>query len=642
MAQQLAGVLPSYTNSLPKLHATAAPRPGDMIDLRLLVLCPHLQDPNFVTLRTIMDHVGMRYDVLTTATADLHADRLWQDTYARYQGIILSTGYFTASGSGSGSGSGSSDWYDPLGDDAWHALHEYQARFGIRLASFSGVPRIPVTTNAVVVHAAPGRTNAPLELGLTDAGQQVFWYLQGDCQIPIYDTPETPAVGVTPLTVASVPLLVGTDGLTYGAIWTTGEGCQYLALTLGHSPCALHSLLLGYGVLNWVTCGLFLGQRKVSLNIQIDDIFTCNQLWNERTGSSEDGRIYRLADGDIDAAVQWLNRVQRRRNSGRFTLNFAYNGAAATPIPVDKAAVDTFVAHRRRFGWINHGYTHLLLDNASYAGSLQEIQRNQEAARLLDLTPNDPDCMVTADMSGLCNPSYLAAAAESGIRFLVCDTSHPEWNNPAPNQPLVSSVEPAITLIPRHPNNLFYNVATPEAWVQQYNLIYRGFWGRDLSYEEIVDAEARQILHYLCAADWDPLMFHQANLAAYDGTHSLLSDLLDAVLDSYNLYYGDVPILCPSMRTIGEMMVQRAIYNQARINASLIVGSGLILVSDRDVEVPLTGVRVPGAGVQYAEQYGGQTLASVALKAHTPRSVPIGDWGVGSFDWQIGEHRGQR
>ena len=237
----------------------------------------------------------------TTATADLHADRLWRSTYARYQGIILSTGYFTASGSGSGSGS--SDWYDPS------ATTRGMRCTSIRRASASGWHRSPAYLGSQLLPtlwsstAAPDRTNAPLELGLTDAGQQVFWYLQGDCRIPIYDTPETPAVGVTPLTVASVPLLVGTDGLTYGAIWTTGEGCQYLALTLGHSPRALHSLLLGYGVLNWVTCGLFLGQRKVSLNIQIDDIFTCNQLWNERTGSSEDGQSYRLADGDIDAAV---------------------------------------------------------------------------------------------------------------------------------------------------------------------------------------------------------------------------------------------------------------------------------------------------------------------------------------------------
>jgi hypothetical protein len=243
--------------------------------------------------------------------------------------------------------------------------------------------------------------------------------------------------------------------------------------------------------------------------------------------------------------------------------------------------------------------------------------------------------MVTANASGLANPSYLAAAVECGIRFLVCDTSHPGWNNPAPNQPIVSALQPAITVIPRHPNNLFYNVASPAAWVDRYNRVYRAFWGRDLSYQEVVDAEAAQVFHYLCACDWDPLMFHQANLAAYDGTHSLLSDLLDAVLDSYNRYYGEMPIRCLSMGTIGEMMARRAAYNQAHIDASLVVGSGLILLSDRDVEVPLTGVRnarpEDHPSAEHDEQYGGQVMTTLFLQAHTVRWLPISDLVGGEF-----------
>lgn len=646
MAHQPGSVLPTFTRNATGPQVKSGPRPGDTIDMRLLVLCPEVQDPNFVTLRMIMDYIGMRYDVLAARTADLRSDHLWQGAHARYQAIVLTTGYFAAPDTGPDAAPG--DWYDPLDDSAWAALHSFQARFGIRLASFCGIPRLPITTNAVVVHDGAGMTDSPLELTLTDAGRQVFWYLAGDCRIPVYDAA---AVSVTPLTVASAPLLEGADGLPYGAIWSTGEGCEYLALTVNHSPRALHSLLLGYGVLNWVTRGLFLGQRTVSLNLQIDDIFTSNLLWNEHAQTDAAGEvprdtsgpIYRLSAGDVDAAVHWLNRVQGERNSRGLTLNFAFNGAAAAPIPVDKAAVAAFVAHRRRFGWINHGYTHRLLDDAGYAECILEIQHNQETAGTLDLMPYAGDCMVTANASGLANPSYLAAAVACGIRFLVCDTSHPGWNNPAPNQPIVSAIQPAITLIPRHPNNLFYNVAAPEAWVQQYNQLYRAFWGRNLSYQEIVDAEAAQIFHYLCAGDWDPLMFHQANLAAYDGTHSLLSDLLDAVLASYNRYYGAMPICSLGMPTIGEMMARRAAYNQARIDASLVIGSGLFLLSDRDVEVPLTGVRIcsqdgaphgaPGesSGKGSSELYGGQHLATLALKANTARSLPIWDLVGGDY-----------
>jgi glycine cleavage system pyridoxal-binding protein P len=116
-------------------------------------------------------------------------------------------------------------------------------------------------------------------------------------------------------------------------------------------------------------------------------------------------------------------------------------------------------------------------------------------------------------------------------------------------------------------------------------------------------------------------MFHQPNLHAYDGEHSLLSDLFDAVLAQYNEFFGDVPLLSLSMRTIGERMMKRARYDQTRIDASLVIGSGLILVADRDIDAPLTGVRMYGAD----EQYGGQTIASVALKADVVRSIPMAD-----------------
>jgi hypothetical protein len=373
---------------------------------------------------------------------------------------------------------------------------------------------------------------------------------------------------------------------------------------------------------------VFLGQRKVTLSVQVDDIFTSNQLWQGANGDGQ-ARIYRLSAVDVKVLVAWLNRVQKQHNTHTLTLHFAFNGAAATPVPADRVAVEAFIAHRHRFYWINHGYTHLLLDEASRSESLEEIQRNQESARILDLAPYEPDCMVTADMSGLANPAFLGAAAECGIRFLVSDTSRRGWGNPSANTGIKSDVEPSITMIPRHPNNLFYDVTTPQEWCEQYNQAYRAIWQRDLSISEIIGVEARQLLQYLLLGDRDPLMFHQANLCAYDDTHSLLTDLLDEVLFIYNEYCGHVPIVGTSMRTIGEMMIQRANYDQARIDACLVVGGGLVLISDRDVEVPVTGVQIHGNG----EEYGGQASSTVALKAGVIRSIPAANLASQSSGW---------
>ena len=593
------------------MQANTGPRIGDMIDLKLLVLCPDRQDPNCAALCRIMDYIGMRYDVLATSEANLSQDQLWQGTHARYQGVVLTTGYFAEWNSAL------SDWYDPLAEEEWNALHTYQARFGIRLATFCGIPRVSATTNALMIHEPASTEEAPLVLSLTDAGRQLFWYLNTDSRIPVH---AVTAIAVTPMTIASIPLLEGADSQTYGALWTTRDGCEYLALTIGHSAAADHTLLLGYGILNWVTRGVFIGQRKVTLSVQIDDVFTSNHLW-QSDDAGQEGQIYRLGAADIDALVRWLDQMQKQRNARTTTFNFAFNGAAVTPVPANQAALDAFVAHRHRFRWINHGYTHLLLNEAHHAQSLDEIQRNHETARQLDLVPYEADCMVTADMSGLTNPAFLSAAAASGVRFLVCDTSRPGWNNPAPNTAIQSAVEPSITIIPRHPNNLFYDVATPAAWIEQYNQVYRTFWQRDLSIAEIIKAEAKQILHYLLLADWDPLMFHQANLHAYENMHSLLSLLLDEVISMYNELCSDVPVLNLSMRTIGDMMVRQARCNAATINASLIVGSGLILVADRDLSLPLTGVRIHGGD----EKYGGQLHPTLSLKADMVRSIPAAD-----------------
>jgi hypothetical protein len=75
--------------------------------------------------------------------------------------------------------------------------------------------------------------------------------------------------------------------------------------------------------------------------------------------------------------------------------------------------------------------------------------------------------------------------------------------------------------VPRHPTSIFYDVATPATETDEYNTIYRAYYGRDLSYEEVLDKDSEFGLFYLLQGDIDPLMFHQANLKNYGGGRSL-------------------------------------------------------------------------------------------------------------------------
>jgi hypothetical protein len=178
-------------------------------------------------------------------------------------------------------------------------------------------------------------------------------------------------------------------------------------------------------------------------------------------------------------------------------------------------------------------------------------------------------------------------------------------------------LEPSILVIPRYANNLGYDVSTPEEWADQYNDRYKDAWGRDLSYEEILDKESELLLILLLNGDIDPWMFHQANLRAYDGTHTLIGDLIDRTLEKYNALY-DLPILSPTQDEIGRRMIRRTRYNEAGVTASILPGDRVRLRAEQAAKVPVTGLRTPDA-----ERYGGQYISYVNLDAGESVTIPL-------------------
>jgi hypothetical protein len=415
--------------------------------------------------------------------------------------------------------------------------------------------------------------------------------------------------------------LVAPDGLVACAIRVHADGREGLALTMAHDEDLPHTLLLGYGLVVWVTRGIFLGQRRTHLSIEVDDIFGATQLWDVERQSVSSGPIYRLTSRDIHTVLSWLDHVRRcQPNAANLELDLAFNGGAANA--ENDPLVGYLLKNRERFRWLNHTFSHQLLNDTSFVASVREIQRNQGMAEELALQRYDADSVVTPDLSGLTNTQFMRAAREGRVRFLVSDTSRPGWDNPTFNTGIISPLEPEVLIVPRHPTNLFYNVSLPEEWVAEYNLRYRSYWQRDLTYDEILDEESEAIFGYLRRGDIDPLMFHQANLRTYDGRHSLLSDLMDCVLAKYNAAFGDVPICCLSLHDIGEAMAARAAYENAAIQAALVVGSGLVLATDRDVVIPITGVRVR----ESSEWYGSQYLSLLALPAPEGRTVKLSQW----------------
>jgi hypothetical protein len=105
-------------------------------------------------------------------------------------------------------------------------------------------------------------------------------------------------------------------------------------------------------------------------------------------------------------------------------------------------------------------------------------------------------------------------------------------------------------------------------------------------------------------------MFHEANLRAYDGIHTLLGDLLDRTLDRYGQIFT-LPVRSPTLAALGEWTKNRMKYNAAGIRCSFTPAQGtLTITATRATVVPVTGLCTASA-----ENYGGQCISHIALQA---------------------------
>jgi hypothetical protein len=151
-------------------------------------------------------------------------------------------------------------------------------------------------------------------------------------------------------------------------------------------------------------------------------------------------------------------------------------------------------------------------------------------------------------------------------------------------------------------------------WVAEYNCIYPQL-GYD--YAQIIDNISDSFIVNMLKGNMDPEMFHQPNLNAYDGTHTLLTDLLDATFAKYDSMMT-LPILSPTQDAMGAAMAARAQYDAAGVTATLIPHQRISITAQHAATVPVTGL--PTAA---AETYGGQPISHVSVGAGQTVTLPL-------------------
>ena len=122
------------------------------------------------------------------------------------------------------------------------------------------------------------------------------------------------------------------------AIYTPGNGQEILSQTFDSNQYLNHNLVLAYGLLNWVTKGVFLGDYHVYAAAQVDDFFINDAEWvpgtsctnpttHDRTVSDDPSLpTFRLKAADMTALVAWQNSLQSDPLLQGFKLTMAFNG----------------------------------------------------------------------------------------------------------------------------------------------------------------------------------------------------------------------------------------------------------------------------------------------------------------------------
>ena len=614
LTQPLEPILTPVTKTLKGLRSLLT----NSREMKLLVLTANGTEPSFAAIRSILDQIGVPYDpVVLTETAG-KLPRLERFLKGNYQGIILATGNLVTCTT--------TPCSIALPEAGWKQLDEYAVQYGVRTLAYYTFPdpRYGITWSGA---AQVGGTASFLP-----ASAQAFPDLTRSAPLPIkdaylYTAIPSPGAGETTTPILSM------NGQALGALHKKADGREYLALTFDNSPHLTHSIALGYGLVNWVTKGLFIGSRKFYFSPQIDDLLIGSDLYDATdpkcrpSGFQLDPTVdpsascpsIRTTGEDLDIVKAWQDSASSLSN-GRIKVTMAYNGFGITPDanpPVPDSLANAASRHRSNFFWVTHTYDHENLDcfqpvpnsgvcsPATYAQSNLELTLNQNIGSQLGLV-EDRRSIVTPNLSGLNNPNFLAAAAQNGIRYMVSDSSQLGPNFPH-NTAVWSPIRSSILLIPRRPTNIFYNVYTPEVGVPgsatgEYNYFYGPngisrvggpggppFFNVDQTYAQIVDREAELIVRNMLRGEVFPLMLHQANLVAYDGQHSLFSDLGDAVLSKLRAI-SPLPITSLDQSSIAEIALDRMAFNNSGVSATLNPGVSIVLSASKSAKVPITGL----------------------------------------------------
>jgi hypothetical protein len=547
------------------------------------------------------------------------------------------------------------------------ALESFEQTFSVREVDGYVYPNARVGLNPLVY---AGSLDGDTARATTSAKADVFRYLNGPMPFEPKDPtfsksygylttplPDDPTTGAhfEPYLTAPIPGTL-TPQYTLAGVYRK-SGREQLVINFAYDYNQPHYHVMAHGIVDWVTRGVHLGYWRNYFSMHIDDVFNKNWQWSDmgkctpgegdcRAGSLPPTPIRMIPD-DVTNAVSW-------EQQNNYKLDFLLNGAGSDQAPQPDALTTALLANKGHFWWLNHTYSHQFLGcvqdftvipwrcQTDTSGNIvwvsqqainSEIQKNLAWAsahglplRTNELVGGKHSGALTLPQQPVDNPNFVAAVTQKRISWLGLDASR------EPGLRQVASAQG----VPRHPLNVFYDVAKASDEVSEYNWMYtskaNGGSGtceanpakttcitplnpvtgwRDY----ILPLETQITLRYVLSNDPRPFYVHQSNLTQ----DRLALRAVSSVLAVYRTAFADnTPVVNQTLTDSGTALWRQSAWQQTQ-NAGTITGyvqGGVVTVQGpAGTKVPITapaGTRVVGGGT-FGGDYAGEQSAYTTL-----------------------------
>jgi hypothetical protein len=652
---------------------------GNRIMLRVLVVSGG--DPGTGALATQMDREGVPYQRVDlrdaarpTITAEYLADA--STGTGHFQAIILPN----AAGGG-------------LSADEMAAIAADEEAFGVRQVNAYEFPGGHLGfTNPAFSGTLDGGTAQ-----VTTAGGSVgFGYLAGSLRLDDFDPGVAEIYGYLgvpadpmPSGQSITPLVTATQNGATGALLAvhTESGREQLVISAAFNEYMQAFDALAPGIISWATRGIHLGYQRNYLNVHIDDVFLPDSRWSVTDNCTPgddclDPNVtttdIRMTGADATRLLNW-----QATNNFRFDMVFNAGGSIAVESQLGRDPLtDNLLNKEEQFRWINHTWSHPYLGciqiaptivgqtwqcatsesdapriDADVTGEMSggtywasqslisdQVATNNTWALNNKLTNYSARELVTGEHSGLRslpqmttdNPFLAPALAGLGITHVASDASR----EPAPRTLDAS----AISTLPRHPMNVYYNTGTFTEAVDEYNWYYttqadggsgicennpsstcispldastpEAAWDSFTGYIQVL--EVRNAIRYLLTNDPRPIYAHQSNLAEDGVLYPVVEDVLSQYASIYDR--SKAPIVQAGMSALTAALERNTDFRATSASVDAYVDSAGVHVPDASVDVPLT---VPAGSVgtglnAYAGELSGWLPTASTVRLPTP------------------------